>query len=125
MKFDFDMQKFGDNDVISFAEQMTKVGKFKEALNSAITNLGNELVEWFESQQIKGTKIYDGSRRDFTNWKWFTEGKNCEILKIGAKGWQKGKIRLRVILEFEPEEPETNEPESPLDDLRRMMNDNS
>ncbi|MBE9228154.1 KGK domain protein [Phormidium sp. LEGE 05292] len=126
MKFDFDMQNFGEHDVISFDDEMTKFGKFKESLKSAFVGiLGNKLVESLECQKIKGTKIYDGSRSDFTNWKWFTEGKDCEILKIGAKGWQKGKIRVRVTLEFEPEQPEIIEPESPLDDLRRMMNENS
>ncbi|MGA9380612.1 MAG: KGK domain-containing protein [Phormidium sp.] len=68
--------------------------------------------------------------------KWFYTGIDCEILKPGAKNWQKGKVRIRVSLEFCPDEPEIEEeslsnqlgvdpPESPLDDLRRMMNDNS
>ncbi|MEK0189747.1 KGK domain-containing protein, partial [Microcoleus anatoxicus] len=53
-------------------------------------------------------------------------------LKIGAKGWQKGKVKIRVIVEFCPDEPEVEEtsennqleiipPESPLDDLRRQL----
>jgi len=57
------------------------------------------------------------------------DGIDCEILKIGAKGWQKGKIRIRVSVEFIPDEPEieqtpeTTHPESPLDDIRRMINE--
>ncbi|MBC6479589.1 MAG: hypothetical protein GDA56_19235 [Hormoscilla sp. GM7CHS1pb] len=43
---------------------------------------------------------------------------DCEILEPGAKGWQKGKMRLRVNVEValipEEPEPETTEPESPL-----------
>jgi hypothetical protein len=67
--------------------------------------------------------------------KWFNTGIDSEILKLGAKNWQKGKVRIRVSLEFCPDEPEIEEivsnqlevapPESPLDDLRRMMNGNS
>lgn len=63
--------------------------------------------------------------------KWGFEGVESEILSPG-KGWRKGKIRL--TLEFLPDEPELEEietnkeipqPESPLDDIRRMINENS
>ena len=65
--------------------------------------------------------------------RWFGEGVDCKSLKFGAKGWQKGKVRLRVSLEFCPDEPDVEEtrisnqpeisqPESPLDDIRRMIN---
>ncbi|OKH33930.1 hypothetical protein NIES2119_21795 [[Phormidium ambiguum] IAM M-71] len=68
--------------------------------------------------------------------KWFYTGIDCERLKPGTKNWQKGKVRIRVSLEFCPDEPEIEEeflsnqlevdpPESPLDDLRRMMNENT
>jgi len=61
--------------------------------------------------------------------KWCGEGVECEALKIDGKGWRKGKVRL--ALEFCPEQPEVEEipqtngivePESPLDDLREMVN---
>lgn len=41
-----------------------------------------------------------------TKQKLFSEGLEGEALKFGADGWQKGKIRFRVIVEFCPEEPE-------------------
>jgi hypothetical protein len=31
-------------------------------------------------------------------------------------------LRIKVSLEFYPDEPEISEPESPLDDIRQMMN---
>ncbi|HEY9892856.1 MAG TPA: KGK domain-containing protein, partial [Candidatus Sericytochromatia bacterium] len=54
---------------------------------------------------------------------------DCQFLKVGSKGWEKGKIRIkvsyefenniiRVRLEFSPDEPP--QPESPLDDLREL-----
>lgn len=46
----------------------------------------------------------------------FTEGIDCEVLRLGAKGWQEGKIRINV--EFCPNQP--SEPESPLDDIRHL-----
>lgn len=66
--------------------------------------------------------------------KWFSEGLDCKILKPGAKRWRRGKVR--ISLEFEPEELEVVEAPansdsqaskliSPLDDIRQMMNENS
>lgn len=68
--------------------------------------------------------------------KWFDEGIDCEVLKFDSKAWQKGKVRIKVTLEFCPDEPEieeimqsndieNNQPKSPLDDIRQMMNKNS
>jgi hypothetical protein len=73
------------------------------------------------------------------NWK--SSIIDCEILRLGSQSWQKGKCRLQVHikihgmrmetrkqvlievdLEFCPDEPPISEPESPLDDLRQMIN---
>ena len=62
--------------------------------------------------------------------KWFEEGLECKILKPGAKGWQRGQVR--ITLEFAPEvlevietvessELENSKSESPLDDIRQRM----
>lgn len=51
---------------------------------------------------------------------WFTEGLDCEILKPSSQGWQKGKVRFNVTLEFCPDEPE--EQGSGLDALRNPNN---
>ena len=61
--------------------------------------------------------------------KWFNEGLDCRILKPGAKGWKRGKVR--ITLEFAPEvlevetvessESENSKSESPLDDIRQRM----
>lgn len=67
--------------------------------------------------------------------KWFEEGADVEVLKYGSQGWKKGKLRIKVSLEFCPDEPKVeevaapqeaesvNEPESPLDDIRRMIDE--
>lgn len=51
------------------------------------------------------------------------EGLDCEILSLGAKKWRKGKLRIKVVVEFCPDEPEKVEPESPLDDIRKTINE--
>ncbi len=64
--------------------------------------------------------------------KWFEEGIDCEVLKFDSNAWRKGKVRIKVSLEFCPDEPEieeitqinnteNNKPESPLDDIRQKM----
>ena len=47
----------------------------------------------------------------------FTEGIDCEVLRLGAQGWQKGKVRIN--LEFCSNQP--SQPESPLDDIRQTL----
>ena len=44
----------------------------------------------------------------------FDQGIDCEILRLGARGWKKGKVRICV--EFCPEEPEY-----PLEDLAELL----
>ncbi|MGB3266199.1 MAG: KGK domain-containing protein [Microcoleus sp.] len=62
----------------------------------------------------------------------FDEGIAGKVLRFGSQGWQKGKIRVKICVEFCPDEPEVEEtpennqleispPESPLDDLRRQL----
>lgn len=111
---------------------MFKVGRLRDALKYAFTAGGRSpsKVEAAIMETLKSTGL------DLFLWGLFGEGINCEILKLGAKGWGKGKIRIRFSVDFCPEEPEfehttaSNEPEislpeSPLDDIRRMMNENS
>ncbi len=126
------LQKCGDNDVISFGNEMCKLGIFKQAVDRAFgRKVADVLIESLESSQIKGIRIVEcisnGKRYDYhdTNHIWFSEGKDCEILRIGAKGWEKGKLKIKVTLEFEPDEPEIKQPESPLDDLRQILNENN
>lgn len=47
------------------------------------------------------------------------EGMPCEFLKLGSPRWRKGRLKVKLVLEFYPDEPE-----SPLDDIRQMMKDN-
>ena len=126
MEYNSYLQSCGDDGVISFSSQIYKIGKIKQALDQAFGGqVPNALMESLESQGIKEARIYQFPSRGRAyevNSYWFDEGKDCEILRIGSNGWQKGKLRIKVSLEFCPDEPEISEPESPLDDLRQMIN---
>jgi len=49
---------------------------------------------------------------------WIEDGVECELLSASrGKGWQQGKIRIRI--EFVPNEPEPSPDTNFLDDLRK------
>ena len=85
------------------------------------------LMSVIRTSVLGGDGGYNGAKL-----KWFEEGADVEVLKYGSQGWKKGKLRIKVSLEFCPDEPEAeeiaasnkgefSEPESPLDDIRRMQ----
>lgn len=60
-------------------------------------------------------KLIDTSRSDLKaenknlkHKKWLNDGVEVEVLKVGALSWQKGKLKLKVTVEFCPDEPELN-----------------
>ncbi|WP_201788381.1 KGK domain-containing protein [Trichormus sp. NMC-1] len=69
-------------------------------------------------------------RKDLTGWD--SPGIECEVLQVSGGGWRKGKVR--VSLDFIPDEPEEEPQEavllppakekSPLDDLRAELLNN-
>lgn len=120
MEYNYYLQNCSNDDVIQFSNAIYKIGQLKTAMELAINNQNKLPNTLFYTLQEQGVKL----ENLLATQKFLVDGLDAEALKIGAKGWQKGKIRVRVTLEFEPDEPETNKPESPLDDLRRMMNEN-
>lgn len=139
MEDNYNLQNCGENDVLSFGTPMFKVGKLKEEVKKLLhePTLGEQLSNSLSSQNLRIDVGGESRGRYYYKFynKWFGDGISCELLKIGAKDWQKGKVKinLQVSLEFCPDEPETedipasdepevSQPESPLDDLRQIMN---
>lgn len=114
--------------VLSFLPStMFKVGEFMLAAKEAYQYYGLKALK--EKFQARGAIPGDYNI-------WSGKGADCEILSPGNNGWQKGKVRVKITLEFCPNEPEIietpvsnnpeiNKSESPLDDIRQMMNENS
>ncbi|MBD1886200.1 KGK domain-containing protein [Microcoleus vaginatus] len=136
MEDKLDFHNCGNEDALSFGNAMLKVEKLKETVNRVLPENGlGQTLNQFLSQQALNIDVpltTDQTRRLYENW--FGEGIDCEILRVGASGWKKGKIKLKlnVTIEFCPDEPEveetpenneseTSKPESPLDDLRRQL----
>ncbi len=53
------------------------------------------------------------------------KGGNAKVLKSNSQGWKKGKIQVKLVIEFLPDEPEIPKYQSPLDEIRREMQQNS
>jgi hypothetical protein len=125
-----------DNDVLMLNKDTFTVGRFKELvaeeikkkfLNTQITQNGR--VDVLYSQDLWTISIGKESNLGLKNIQFREVSLNCELLKLGSQGWQKGKlkteicleisqIKIEVRLEFSSDEPTV--PESPLDDLRQL-----
>ena len=136
MEDKFDFHNCGNDDALSFGNAMLKVEKLKETVNRVLpeNGLGQTLNNSLSEQNLNIEVGLTTNQRRNAYEKWFGEGIDCEILRFGAQGWQKGKIKLKlnVTIEFCPDEPEveeipenneseTSQQESPLDDLRRQL----
>jgi KGK domain len=97
---------FDDHDVIAFSEEnLYKSKKLKSIISNLCPNsLEPSIIQYLQSYQIK------------TIGSWTKDGVFCEVLKLGSNQWQKGKIKIRVSVEFYPDEPEAKP--SPLDEFR-------
>ncbi|GAX42528.1 hypothetical protein NIES4075_35290 [Tolypothrix sp. NIES-4075] len=84
-------------------------------INNPMFKMG-ELLRKMKSKVIDIDSSYFEKDDAYVDQKrWLNEGVDCEILKPGGY-WKRGKLRVRVTLEFCPDEPE-----SPLDDLRQQL----
>lgn len=113
-----------DEDVLLFGKDTFTVGRFKELIKQDYESKNKNFILTQSNNIPVGTASFQ-----LLDTKWNSINKDCQILRIGSKGWQKGKIRFQVTyiysrhitevyLEFCPDEP--IEPESPLDDLRQL-----
>jgi len=128
------LQDCGDDDVLSFGDVTFKVSKFKTAVNQSFNSrMGSQLSSELNSQEVRINHAVSPNNNYDEYAKWFKDGIDCEILNLGSKSWKKGKVKIKISLEFYAEEQETEEtgssnqpeiipPESPLDDLRQMLN---
>ncbi len=91
-----------DDDVVSMDEEISFTGN--------TTSTCGELIE-----SLKDLAFGENtSQRNET-----VDGITCKVLLVKGGGWQKGRLRLR--LDFLPDEPQVPQPESPLADLRSHL----
>jgi KGK domain len=121
-----DYQSEYKDSVISFSGGHTfKICNFVEVANEFFREKGLVVLkETLNSKGIGNLPNYSASGLNI-------HGVAGELLMPKAQGWKKGKIRIRVVLEFCPDEPDEkdsieeikkNGSESPLDDIRKSIN---
>ncbi len=106
--------------VIAFPANLFKVEQFYQIVEANLRSYIGNL-----RQSTKTPNNIPESAED-----WLRSGVACEIMSPSEKGWHKGKLRIKISLEFCPDEitPE-NEPknsnhlteESLLDDIRKSI----
>ncbi|MHC5775297.1 KGK domain-containing protein [Nostoc sp.] len=132
-----------DADVLLFNKDTYIVSRFKELISQNFrqkfsTKLDSTSLTVSGSFQKLCINEVNFEAEDIT-WQSSSEGINCQVFKVGSTDWQAGKLRIKVsteilttlnhmkdrqlkitvVLEFYPDNP--NESESPLDDLRKMI----
>ncbi|MDJ0798160.1 MAG: KGK domain-containing protein [Calothrix sp. MO_167.B12] len=114
-----DCEKKHKDSVISFETPlMLKIDELMTTLKHVISNTTLSNLQ----NSLKHRGLFP------VNNAWLTKGIECEILGTDGKGWKKGKVRIKVSLEFCPDEPEieaiseNTTSESSLDDIRRKLN---
>jgi hypothetical protein len=127
----FTLLNLTDDDVVSFSDQTFKIGQLKQQLQICLMSInGTGYASAF--LDISSGKLPIKAAR--INWQ--STIMNGEILMLASKSWQKGKMKIHadidtaknqleirnVRVDFCPDEPEIIPLESPLDDLRQMMN---
>ena len=107
------------NTVVSFDNGTTfKVSKLMEQINKFLQqSVLYKLSENLSQAGLGTPPNYQG------NW---NKGVKAEILEPKSGEWKKGKVRMRVILEFCPDEPEKIEDNAShngnsLDDIRQTI----
>jgi hypothetical protein len=109
MEDNFEIISFEQSDVvIDFDGYILKASQLDVALSKVILDNGSLKHLNHELERIKSRVLPSVENPD----DWINNGVDCQILKP-SKNWQKGKLRMKVSLEFCPDEPE-----SPLDDYR-------
>ncbi|WP_254173094.1 KGK domain-containing protein [Planktothrix pseudagardhii] len=132
-KMDEMTKSLDDYEVLWFGNHTCLVERLKQDLECDLKDRANSIIESITRKQSNKSfyVIKDDLRYDK---QWFEEGKECKILKLGAKEWQPGKVRIKVTLEFCPDEPEEVEVQEEekidemdkvaksLDDIRQKLN---
>ena len=123
------------DDVLLFGQATFLVRKFEELVTSKFIEIldliairesrQKSIINWMKELRINEEIIIEGGE---INWNSPQEGIDCQVLKIASKGWQKGRVQIKVnenfqsgetqvCIKFCPDEP--LEPKSPLDDIRQ------
>ncbi len=89
-----------DDDVVSFRGKLFKVSELRKMMGHAMTEQNQLNYTLSNALRQKGLELALTDTKEFLN-----QGVRGELLKITGKGWEKGKIKMKISLEFIPDVP--------------------
>jgi hypothetical protein len=98
----------GDDDVIAFGEAMFRSGKLKKAIGQSFDgSVGRAIDQKLRQHGLEiPIRMIGSTRLANEHCQWFDEGISCEILDLATRRWCKGKVKVRVSVEFSIEDTE-------------------
>jgi hypothetical protein len=98
----------GDDDVIAFGEAMFRSGKLKKAIGQSFDgSVGRAIDQKLRQHGLEiPIRMIGSTRLANEHCQWFDEGISCEILDLATRRWCKGKVKVRVAVEFFVEDTE-------------------
>ena len=98
----------GDDDVIAFGDAMFRSGKLKRAIGQSFDgSVGRAIDQKLRQHGLEiPIRMIGSTRLANEHCQWFDEGISCEILDLATRRWCKGKVRVKVAVEFYVEDPE-------------------
>ncbi|MCG6135654.1 MAG: KGK family protein [Nostoc sp. LLA-1] len=126
-----------DDDVLLIKEDSFKLSKLKDLARTYLRNMFTKIFHDSQGKYLRQNNIGDFQYIPFgetlirSNEFRFSYLIDCQLLKIGSQGWQKGTLKMqvfispfkqepdKVLIEFSPDQ--VDELESPLDDIRKLI----
>lgn len=103
-----------DDDVLSYNGSLLKFSQLKQQLENELWQKVNYLLTEENDRCNSKEKIYELINTTFSycnisvTLSSSEEGNDCEILRLGAESWQKGKIRTESSIDFLPKGKNSN-----------------
>jgi KGK domain len=104
-----------DETAIALPSSMFKHKELLKFIHEAFRIAGLNRLSEMIWDQGRGRVPID--RHEENRKAWFSDGIKCEVLKPNSNGWEKGKFRINISIEFCPETLETKN--SDLDSIRQ------
>lgn len=114
MKSKFKSLSCNDDDVLSYNGSLVKFSQFKQQLENELWQKVNYLLTKENDGCNNKERIYELINTSFSYCNISVtlsspeEGNDCEILRLGATSWQKGKIRTQSSIDFFPNEKDSS-----------------
>ncbi len=113
MESKFKPLRCNDDDVLSYKGRLLKFSQFKEQLENELWQKVTYLLTKENEACNSKESIYELINNSFSYCNISVtlsspeEGNDCEILRLGAISWQKGKIRTTTSIDFLPNQKDS------------------